>query len=156
VLKCSKEGSVTESIRPAKVSLTARRDVERFESTTGVVEAIRLARGIVGSTMTGRLDEALTRATLEYTDRMIALDGPLLMFHDWEAMTGYDSISRKLCTEYAVDKFRMMRGAHMLVRSSIVAMGISTANLVTWPVGVELTAHRDRASFEHARQKALA
>jgi hypothetical protein len=146
---------VTESIRPAKVSLTARRDVERFESTTVVVEAVRLARGVIGSTMTGRLDEALTRATLDYTDRMIALDGPLFMFHDWEGMTGYDSIARKLCTDYAVEKFRMVRGVHILVRSSIVAMGISTANLVTWPAGVELTAHRDRAAFEQARKKAI-
>lgn len=146
---------MAEPVRPSRDSSPIRMRTERVESARGVVELYHHAHGVIGSCANGELDEPLTRATLAFITRVMTREGPVMMFHDWEPMTGYDVIARQLCTDFVLEHYRMMRGTHMLVRSPIVAMGIGTANLVTRAVGIVLISHLDRGAFEDARRAAL-
>ena len=77
-------------------------------------------------------------------------------FMDWELMSSYDSDARRQLTSWVVGSHRSFaRGAHCLVGSKIVAMGIATAGLSFALVGVSLTAYANRTKFETALAAAL-
>jgi|SRR6187399_925699 len=76
-----------------------------------------------------------------------------LVFHHWEAMSSYDSKCRKDMTDWTLARREKIARHHVFVRSKLVAMGVSTANLL---LGGELiTSHVVRASFDAALAAAL-
>jgi hypothetical protein len=98
----------------------------------------------------------LTHAAARWIVAVADDEGPrhdrLLFFHDWEAVTGYDSRARLEITTWAVRNLSQLEGAHMLSTSRLVKMGISVGNLAAGGVGV---LHEDRRSFELALRAAV-
>jgi len=72
--------------------------------------------------------------------------GPADIFLDWEKLTGYDSESRRLMTEFVQQNRARFTCAHILVRHRLVAMGVSTASLLIG--GGILEAYTERSRFE--------
>jgi hypothetical protein len=74
--------------------------------------------------------------------------GDAVYFHDWEKMDGYDSKCRKDMTDWVMKHQEAITHNHVMVRSKLVAMGVSTANLLLG--GSRITSHTARSSFERA------
>lgn len=73
------------------------------------------------------------------------LRGRLEIFHDWSGMTGYDPEARKLLTEWNVRHSGDVQQVHMLVKSRVIAMGVSVSSLVA---GRDFAAYSDRHLWE--------
>jgi hypothetical protein len=71
--------------------------------------------------------------------------GPALGFLDWYEMDSYDSECRSRMTNWVVERRRNIRGFHILVRSRLVNMGVSTAALLLG--GGILHPHTDKDAF---------
>ncbi len=74
------------------------------------------------------------------------------LFFDLYALDSYDSALRVDLTAAIFKQRDRMADFHVLVRSKIVAMGVSVANLA---LGGRLTSHRERKPFTTALQAAL-
>ena len=90
-------------------------------------------------------------ATLGMAERYTSLlDGevlraPLEIFHDWSGMTGYDPDARKLLTDWNVRHSAHVQQVHMLVKSRVIAMGVSVSSLIA---GRDFAAYSDRRLWE--------
>lgn len=74
--------------------------------------------------------------------------GPLLMFNDWAEMETYDSECRRVMTEWVIRHRDRVERIHILVRSKLVAMGVTTASLL---IGHGLLiSYAHRSAFEDA------
>ncbi len=72
--------------------------------------------------------------------------GRMLAFHDWEEMETYDSECRKVMTDWTLRHRHMVERGHILVRSKLVSMGVTTASLL---IGSDLiVAYTQRSAFE--------
>jgi hypothetical protein len=71
-------------------------------------------------------------------------------FHEWSELPNYDSNARKRLTEWVLQQRSNMVEHHILVRSKLLAMGVSTASMLIG--GHVITSYTDRASFERALQ----
>lgn len=69
-------------------------------------------------------------------------------FFDLEHLERYVSAARTTLTDFAVENRDSVASATFLVRSKMVAMGVSTAALALRLVGVEFYVLHDRATFE--------
>lgn len=78
------------------------------------------------------LDEALTR-------------GPVVVFDDWEGVTGYDSAVRIRLTEWTRRTVSRMGSTHILLASKILSMGVSLASRAA---GLPVTMYPSRFEFE--------
>jgi hypothetical protein len=59
---------------------------------------------------------------LRPTKEAMARGARLALFHDWEAMTGYDSNVRQNLTAWSLEHRTQIASINILVRSKIVAM----------------------------------
>lgn len=84
---------------------------------------------------------------LEGRDRIVRACGKIAIFDDLEDLRGYDSDVRSRLTGWSRDHRPKIVAFHILVRSKIVAMGVSLANLA---IGGAIVAHTRRAAFEAA------
>src|SRR5437667_12477903 len=84
----------------------------------------RLAGDVLYFTVEGYLDLEAARHIMKWTDEAVA-DRPQHIFHDWEELQGYDSESREELTEYVSRLGLRILSTLILVRSSIVAMGVT-------------------------------
>jgi hypothetical protein len=86
-------------------------------------------------------------------DRILREEGRIAIFDDLVDLRGYDSEVRTRLTAWS----RAHRGSivafHILLRSKIVAMGVSLANAA---IGGNIEAHTDRAPFEAALAREIA
>ena len=83
-----------------------------------------------------------------YVDGMnaAARAGRVVAFHDWEEMETYDSECRKVMTDWTLRHRHMVERGHILVRSKLVSMGVTTASLL---IGSDLiVTYTQRAEFE--------
>jgi hypothetical protein len=69
------------------------------------------------------------------------------LFNDNDEMDGYDSAFRTTMTEWAQKHKERLQCTHVLVRSRLVAMGVTVAQLV---LRENLKMYADRKSFEAA------
>ena len=76
-------------------------------------------------------------------------------YFDCDAMTGYDSAARIQLTEFALRHRAQVASSTFLVRSKIVAMGVSTAALAARLVGLEFVMVSDRKSFDGKRNERI-
>jgi hypothetical protein len=86
-------------------------------------------------------------------DRIISTGQSLYIFHDFEGLTGYDAATRTKLTEWAAKRNNFLPGTHFLIRTRILAMGVSVAALA---LGRPLKAFSSRREFEAALQQKLA
>jgi hypothetical protein len=110
------------------------------------------APGVFHTVIVGYTQAEEARQIIAAGDRVIAEAGMLVAFHDWEAMTGYHTESRVLLTEWGLRIRAQVEKVHVLVRSRVVAMGVSVASLVLRGM---LVSYTQRAAFEAAFARRL-
>lgn len=98
--------------------------------------------GLVASVAEGRFTRAMAVATLAFVDA--AAPKPLTVFHDWFAVSDYDSSARSVFTTWLLLHPHDAKAYHLAIGSKLVAMGVSVAALAT---GAPLYVHRSRAAF---------
>lgn len=80
-------------------------------------------------------------------DRIVEKLGKIAIFDDLEDMRGYDSDVRSKLTAWSRAHRPDIVAFHILLRSKIVAMGVSLANRA---IGGSIVTHTRRAEFEEA------
>jgi hypothetical protein len=85
-------------------------------------------------------------------ERTLDRGQPISGFHDWSGMPNYDTVCRKRLTDWVLKHMAHTAGHHILVQSKLVAMGVSTANMLLG--GSIITSYTDRAAFEQALARA--
>ncbi len=131
--------------------LQAGRGAEVVETARGRLEIWQAAPGVVVQRVIGHATKEVAAAIAAYNGRLIARGQRPLIFNDWEALVGYDSDARIALTAWTVANKQNLRGIHVLLKSKIVAMGISVSNLAT---GGIITAYTSRPEFERALAEA--
>ncbi|MDI1448573.1 hypothetical protein [Polyangium sp. 6x1] len=111
----------------------------------------RPARRVFVTRVAGCLDAQGATAIEAMARRVVAEDGGIAGFHDWEEMTDYESPARTRLTEMARDLGKSNDVAHFIVRSKLVALGIQAASVVMAGVRV----HHTRAGFEAALRECI-
>lgn len=102
------------------------------------------------SLVTGHLSQRMAHHWMDHFDPQFRRGAVFDTFHDWEAMSSYDSGARRALTTWIVGSTKSIRSARFLVGSKLVAMGVSAASLATMIVGLPMRADTDRAEFERA------
>ena len=99
--------------------------------------------------MHGHLDAHLADKIIQGARPLLNQRAPLHLFHDWWDMTGYDAESRVQLTDFVAKNSRLLGETHVLVRSPLVVVGVSTANMV---LRQRLRAFKDQEGFLQAYQ----
>jgi hypothetical protein len=86
-------------------------------------------------------------------DRILREAGRIAIFDDLEDLRGYDSEVRSRLTAWSQAHRAGIVGFHILLRSKIVAMGVSLANAA---IGGNIEAHTTRDVFEIALAREVA
>ncbi len=118
----------------------------------GEIQVQRVTPGVVLTRMRGH-------ATLEHfapiksaVDAELEGGGRPAVFHDWEAMTGYDSAVRVAMADWYRGVEDRVAEVHVLASNRMVAMGVAVVALA---VGARIQSHASRASFERALADAM-
>lgn len=139
------------------MALLTERGFERriVETSRGRLEAYALAPEIFVTVVTGHMETPHADEFVAYGDsRLVARRGKKLrIFHDWTAMTGYESSCRQQLTTWSAKHLGEMAEVHMALRSKIVAMGVQVANLA---LGGMIRAHTNLADVEVALAATMA
>lgn len=114
----------------------------------GVLEVFMPANDLVITAARGHLSEAMAKAWEEVCDPFLEAGQRPHTFHDWEHLTSYQTEARKRLTSWVLSRHKNILSAHFLVASRIVAMGVSTASVVTSLAGLKMTATSVRAELE--------
>lgn len=106
--------------------------------------------GIFLTRISGHADLDCALHLMRAFDRIATITiGPLDVFHDWELVTGYDSVVRQELVRWT-DENEKPGEVHILVKSRLVAMGVSVANAA---LGGKLVVYSDRVKFENTRSE---
>lgn len=106
-----------------------------------------VAPGVVLTVFAGHGSIEVAEALIGYFERVIERHGGIVIFDDWDEAKGYDSEVRFRLTEWTKANFDVLRATTVLVRSKILAMGLSVANLA---LRRPVTVLHDRKAFERA------
>jgi hypothetical protein len=126
-------------------------DEMRWEIGRGQVRARVAAQGVLVFQMSGHMGHEFVRRFDEATAPHVA-HGQIDFFFDTEAMKGYEPQFREQMTQWHKRLKPSTRSANVLIKSKMVAMAISIANLVT---GGILKAYSSRSEFEAALAAAV-
>jgi hypothetical protein len=110
------------------------------------------APSVVHTRGAGHADLACVKEFWDFFEKVAATQSPVENFHDWADIEGYDPEVRQRYMQWSRAHRAEIRAAHILVRSRLVVMGVTVANLA---LGY-LTAYHDRARFERALADAIA
>ncbi len=102
---------------------------------------------VVVSRIAGRGTEVVAKTMIEEFDKLFADDPALSLFTDMSEMSDYSTKARALLTAWMKKNMPRARTVHIHVRSKLVAMGVSVANLALRS-GMKM--HSNSASFEEA------
>jgi hypothetical protein len=128
--------------------------VNREESSSGLIhlsdvrgEAFLsfVAPNVLLCTIRRHVSELLGAAIVLEFDRMLAQCTRMHLFIDADEMTGYDTEFRSRSTEWGSRARPRLISNHVLVRSKIVAMGVTVANMI---IRGNVEMHSNRADFE--------
>ncbi|MGH7280789.1 MAG: hypothetical protein ACRELY_04645 [Polyangiaceae bacterium] len=103
------------------------------------------AGGVFRSVVRGRATAGAAGAIIAFAEHMIAGGRRLLVFHDWENVSGYDADARKLLTEWSGRITPYWDGSHILFSSPLIAMAVAVASL---SLRGKITTYSSRTSFE--------
>jgi hypothetical protein len=95
----------------------------------GSVRVWQPMRGVVAYKVVGHLHIDGTKVVLAALERMMRRGTTYVAFNDYYEMEGYDSPSRIAMTDWTLASRSKFSAIHILVRSKIVSMGVSVANL---------------------------
>ena len=118
-----------------------------FATDRGRYELWVPAKGVALQRVSGHGNVEMVRVLTEQLEKVLAETSPLSLFDDFEALESYDADARALITAWTKDNLAKLRGVHVLVRSRVVAAGISIANVALHGA---MRSHTERARFEAA------
>lgn len=110
------------------------------------------APGILVTRATGSMSLAAAKPLMHGFDEAARLGLVVEAFHDWAGVTGYTPDVREAYVRWSIEGRHKPRVITILVRSKLVAMGLSVANL---KLGC-LRSYTDAVVFEDARERAIA
>lgn len=111
------------------------------------------APGVLYTRVMGHADLPCVRVLMGAFDRVASLTPDKMeVFHDWERVTGYEAEVRPEYTRWSKGHLHCLAGLHILIRSRLLAMGITVANAA---LNGAMTAHYERAEFEKLRAEAI-
>lgn len=110
------------------------------------------AVGLVQTRAEGRVELAGIAPIIEVCDALAPQPLPVLIFHDWERLTGYATEARVRLVAWSKSHPSPPQRVHILVGSKLVAMGVSVASLIL-PV---LVTYNSRNAFERERLATIA
>jgi len=113
---------------------------------------IKVSDDVVYEQVSGYLEKEIVGKITHPIDRLIGQGAKPIIFNDWWELSGYDSDARLKLTDWIFWIRGKIVGSHILVRSKIVSMGVSIANLA---LGGMLTVYTDRQEFTLAYHRAL-
>jgi hypothetical protein len=87
----------------------------------------RISPNAYASEVDGHLETAMADLIIAVATPLYA-NGPVAGFHNWVAMTGYESTCRTRLTQWVL-QHRPDSKLYIALRSKLVAMGVSVANL---------------------------
>jgi hypothetical protein len=128
-------------------------DTEIHKTATGEVRVRLLDKDLVSIAVRGQFSSELLAPYLAAYERVVANSDRARVFVDAEDTTGYESEVRIEATEHMRRIRPRLLSVQLLVRSKIVAMGVSVANLA---LGGFMTVHTRRAAFDAALAAAAA
>lgn len=85
------------------------------------------------------------------TRRLVSRGGSHIQFHDWHAMTDYDSAARARLTTFAIDRAKNIAALHMFASVTVVRLAVKAASLAIR----NLRMHDERGSFDGELRRAL-
>jgi hypothetical protein len=109
------------------------------------------ASGVLVSEVRGHLAASIAMALTAAVRRIAAAHPRVLVFHDWEEMTDYDTPARIELTNVGKELEGRIEMSNILLRSRIVALAVQGATLLIPSIKV----FASRAGFELALQQAL-
>ena len=110
------------------------------------------APGIVFLQLSGRLEEGVGRKVAQALQSLTAGKGEFDSFWDLGSLDAYHSEVRQEITQYLLHHRNEIISIQAYVRSRIVQMGVSVANMA---LGGLVRAHSSREAFDAAYQQAL-
>jgi hypothetical protein len=122
------------------------------ENSRGRLALWTLDQGVFVFQIVAHGDKSFVAPVVAGFERSLRL-GPSQMFVDLELMTSYDTELRTEVTAAMVRERKRIGCLHVVVRSKIVAMGVSVANLA---LGGIMTIHGSAPPFQEALQAGLA
>jgi len=126
--------------------------VEVTRTDRAELEIWMAATDVVVQRVKGQAGVELARAIAAFNTRLIQQGLRPHIFNDWEELTGYTSEARLELTAWTAKNVGSLQGIHVLLKSKLVAMGISVANLAT---GGITKSYSDRATFERVLAEAM-
>jgi hypothetical protein len=122
------------------------------ETSRGRLALWTLDQGVLVFQIVAHGDKSFVAPIVAGFERSLRV-GPSQMFVDVELMTSYDTDLRIEVTAAMARERKRIGCLHILVRSKIVAMGVSVANLA---LGGIMTIHGSAPPFQQALQAGLA
>lgn len=110
---------------------------------------------VMCTTLQGHVTVAMAMEHMSAATRAYNRGTRVHHYFDCDGMTGYDSAARIQLTEFALRHRAQVASSTFLVRSKIVAMGVSTAALAARLVGLEFVMVSDRKSFDSKRNERI-
>jgi hypothetical protein len=105
--------------------------LEPLETERAASLLYRLKRNIVVSRGRGHVDAPHIQHLIDYCDAILREVDSIMVFHDWFAVTGYESRTRQVMTPWAVRTRARHTAIHIGVTSQVVRMGIAVVALAT-------------------------
>jgi hypothetical protein len=135
---------------PTQLGFDNGLDKRSFEGERGRICVWRLSDRIYASHVEGHLDREMAQLIIDLATPMYDA-GVVSGFHDWLDMSGYASASRVDLTSWVL-KNRAKSRLFIGMRSKLVAMGVSVANLA---LGNMIETFSNMAQLEAALAQAL-
>jgi hypothetical protein len=118
------------------------------KSARGSLQMYRPAPGMLVTRATGHMDVVLAEGWVRCTAPLWREGVKVTVFNEWERMSGYESASRKLLTDWVIEHRELFEGAWFCTGSRLVAMGVAASGALTALAGVPMRACADRAEFD--------
>ncbi len=136
--------------------MTYPRELARLDDERGLL-AVRLeAPQLICTRWERRCEVAHVRAYITAVQALYEVGGRFAHFFDVYKMDSYASQARMELTRFALDSRLHVGEAHFLVRSRIVAMGVSTASLAAQLAGMRFESTTVPSEFQRRLQTAIA
>ncbi len=126
----------------------AKRQTRRDDD--GCIDWLTPATAVFYNRVSGQLGETLYPCIIDNVDTLIAAGHKVIIFNDWEDMTGYVPAARNNLTKWVV-KNRQAIELHFVTRSKLVTMGVMFAGTAIRSMHM----HTKRADFDAVLQSSL-
>lgn len=121
------------------------------------LETFRPVDGVYVTVAKGNVVEAMARDFIALLEAEMKRGvSNMSFFHDWWEIASYEQSARHRLTEWRRSAPKgTTRDSHVLVQSTLLAMGVAASAIVLRMVGVDMRAYTDRAEFERALREAV-